>query len=149
MLENCNSASFAFRRFHIGRLLGIDIAKRLDPVERAVESYLRWMEIVEQQEPLLTLRVEYLYEDLFAGNEKLRELGINLNWKHREVAIAVPKHINSSLERKPEILPDRYLALSSDLLDALSRFCVRYRYPFPGPGQTGGSRSRWEVPIRH
>jgi hypothetical protein len=136
MAENCRDESFAFRRFHIARLLGIDIAKRRELIERAVESYIRWTELVERQRPLFTLRVEYLFEELSAHEEDLAAAGIKLNWEFREAAQGGRHDINASSMRysieKPMIAPAQYRALPKDLAYALTAYCFRYRYRMPG-----------------
>jgi hypothetical protein len=85
MLENCRTTSFAFRRFHIARRLGIDIARRSDPLERAVESLLRWTEIVEQEHPFFTIPVERVAEDWEAHAEELAAVGL---WRDRSIDTA-------------------------------------------------------------
>jgi hypothetical protein len=55
MMKNCRDESFAFRQFYIAHLLAIDIQKRLEPIERAVESYIEWVELVKRRRPLFTL----------------------------------------------------------------------------------------------
>jgi hypothetical protein len=136
MLENCRSESFAFRRFHIARWLGVDIAQRRNPLERAVESYLKWMELVERQQPLFTLRVERLLDDLAAHENNMAAAGLSLNWALHDAAQAVPMDFNRSADKysakKPDITPADYQALPSTLADALAAFCERHGYDLPG-----------------
>jgi tetratricopeptide (TPR) repeat protein len=135
IVENCNDASFSFRRFHIARLLGVDIARRRDPIERAVESYLRWMQIVDQQRPRVTLHVERLREDLLVHKQELEAAGVFLNWELVDGTGAERGDIDESMNAHdmplPTIAPDRYQRLPEDLREALSAFCSRYGYRLP------------------
>jgi tetratricopeptide (TPR) repeat protein len=126
------AASFAFRRFHIARALGVDIAMRRDPLERAVESYLSWMEIIERQKPLLTLRVERLIDDVAANADIFERLGLPVDFAAVADAATIPSNLNPSREKfnldKPVIEAGRYAALPAALGDGLGRFCERYGY---------------------
>jgi thioredoxin-like negative regulator of GroEL len=130
MLENTNADSFAFRRLHIFRKLGADIARWRDPVERAVDSYLCWMKMVELQKPSFTLRVEHLIDDLRRHREELESAGIQLQL---QLDASVPNTANSSLDKfsiaKPELAADRYRSIDAELRDALGEMCERYEYP--------------------
>lgn len=132
MLENTNADSFAFRRFHIFRKLGTDIARWRDPVERAVDSYLCWMKLVETQQPAFTLRVEHLIEDLSRHREELESAGIRLQL---QLDANVPNTVNSSMDKfsiaKPELAADRYRAIDAGLRDALGEMCERHGYRSP------------------
>jgi hypothetical protein len=138
ILEDTGAASFAFRRFHIARVLGIDIAMRHDPLERAVESYLSWMEIIERQKPLLTLRVERLIDDVAANADIFERLGLPVDFAALADAATIPRNLNPSREKfnndKPVIEAGRYVALPTALYDGLGRFCERYGYASPVDG---------------
>ena len=135
MLENTIAASWAFRRFHIARELGIDIALRRDPFERAVESYLCWTEIVERQQPIITLRVERLLEDVAAHAAAFEALGLRVEPAALVQAATVPRNMNDSHKKfaleKPKIEMGRVASLPTELRDGLTRFCERYAYPIP------------------
>jgi tetratricopeptide (TPR) repeat protein len=132
ILEDAGSASFAFRRFHIARVLGIDIAMRRDPFERAVQSYLSWMEIIERQKPVLTLRVERLIDDIAANADIFQRLGLPVDFAALADAAAIPRNLNPAREKfkieKPVIEAGRYAGLPAALCDGLGRFCERYGY---------------------
>jgi hypothetical protein len=138
MLENTAAASFAFRRLHIARHLGVDIAERRDPLERAVESYLCWMEIIERQKPLVTLRIERLIDDVRANADVFERLGVPIDLAALPEAAAIPRNVNSSREKfafdKPVIDAGRYAVLPAPLRDHLDRFCERYGYASPVDG---------------
>jgi tetratricopeptide (TPR) repeat protein len=135
MLENTNAATFDFRRFHIARATGVDIAQRRDPLERALDSYMCWTDIVERQRPLLTMRVERLLEDVAAHSEAFETLGLRIEPAAMAKAAGVPRNVNTSQRRfalaKPLIEAGRYDALPADLRDRLARFCERYDYALP------------------
>jgi hypothetical protein len=132
MLENTSAASFAFRRFHIARILGVDIASRPDPFERAIESYLCWTEIVERQRPLFTTRVEHLIDDVVANASTFETLQMPIDLRALAEAATIPRSINSSSEKfavgKPEVDVGRYAALPVPLRNRLNQFCERYGY---------------------
>jgi hypothetical protein len=132
MLENTNADSFAFRRFHIFRKLAVDIARWRDPVERAVDSYLCWMKLVERQRPMFTLHVEHIMDDLRRHCEELDAAGIR---PQLQTDAAVPNTVNSSIEKfsiaKPELAADRYRAIDAGLRDSLAEMCARYAYGSP------------------
>lgn len=161
MLENLFDESFSFRRFHIARLLGVDVAAWRDPLARAVASYALWMEIVARQRPLLTLRVEHLLDELAEHDAALRAAGIDLRWAGHAAATTVPEtrrfvprfhrrlrwagraaaaavrtNLNASSEKvpitKPVVPPARYRELPAELSDRLAALCCRYGYPIPG-----------------
>lgn len=135
MIENCKGASFNFRRFHIARELGVDIAKYSDPIARAVASYVLWMEIVDLQKLLLTLRVERMAEDIKSGIDVFRNSGMNIDSSLCASIANVPTDINASQFKtsisKPIIEQRQYLRLPTQLVDALERFCSRYDYELP------------------
>lgn len=132
MLENTNADSFAFRRFHIFRKLAVDIARWRDPVERAVDSYLCWMKLVERQRPMFALRVERITDDLRGHFEELNSAGIRLQL---QIDAGVPNTVNSSIEKfsiaKPELAADRYRSIDAKLQDSLAEMCEQYGYPSP------------------
>ena len=81
IVEDSNGRSFAFRRFHVFRELGVDIAEYREPAARAVASYLAWTKIVERRKPLATLHVERLMEDLELAADRLAAVGVQLDWE--------------------------------------------------------------------
>ncbi len=135
MLENCLGASFDFRRFHIARRLGIDIAQRRSALERAVASYLLWMRIVDEERPALTLRIERLLAELSEHAALFVEAGIRLDWTQRDAAASVPNDLNEAIDKvavgKPEVTAEDYRRLPADLADPLVEFCERHGYPQP------------------
>lgn len=139
MLEDCQGASFSFRRFHLARRLRIDVARRRTALARAVESYLGWMEIIDRQQPLCTLRVERLATDLLVHEDALAQAGVRLDPRGLAAVEALPTDLNPSsrkvVQDKPVIAPAEYGRLPADLLDRLAVFCDRhaYRRPWDAP----------------
>lgn len=139
MLENAGIAgghgtqSFAFRRFHIFRHLGIDIAARQDPVERAVESYLCWMKMVNMRKPMLYMRVEHLIDDMARYSGMLASIGLELDESKLDFARLVPQDVNSSIEmhgwNKPQIELPRMREISNELRNGLNDFSDKHGYP--------------------
>jgi tetratricopeptide (TPR) repeat protein len=136
MVENCLGASFDFRRFHIARHLGIDVAQYRTPLERAVACYLLWMRIVDDERPALTLHVERLFEDLSRHASVLAEAGIRPDPARQEAAASISYDRE---EAGPEFEAARmasaaahYRLLSADLAGLLGEFCRRHQYPWPG-----------------
>jgi hypothetical protein len=132
MLENTRSKSFDFRRFHIYRLLGLDIAKSRDPFERAVRSYLAWTRIVELQSPVATLRVEHIMDDLGEYISELSKVGLEISLNTLAAATGVPTDVNRSSDKfaipKPAVDISQYESLPPDLRHELATFCERYGY---------------------
>jgi hypothetical protein len=132
MLENTNAQSLGFRRFHIFRALGIDIMRRRDPVERAAESYLCWMRIVEQLNPGFALRIEHIFDDLLKHEDVLRRAGLAFGPDRMARARAVAPDVNASGKKfwlpKPVLAPGHYRDIAPDLRDALAGFCETYGY---------------------
>ena len=56
--------SYAFRRTHILRLLGVDLDTFATPLERALWSVTSWCRIVLTQQPVLVWRIEDQHENL-------------------------------------------------------------------------------------
>jgi tetratricopeptide (TPR) repeat protein len=135
ILENARGTTFDFRRFHIARATGVDIAQRRDPLERAVESYMCWTEIVERQRPLLTMRVERMLDDLAVHSDAFESLGLRIDPAAMDKAASVPPNVNASQRKfslaKPSIEGGRYDGLPAELRDRLARFCERYDYALP------------------
>jgi hypothetical protein len=132
MLENTNAQSLGFRRFHIFRALGIDIMKRRDPVERAAESYLCWMRLVERRNPRFVLRIEHIFDDLLKHEDILRTAGIAFGPEQLARARTVAPDVNASGKKfwlpKPVLAPQYYRDIAADLHDALAGFCEAYGY---------------------
>jgi hypothetical protein len=132
VLENDGGQSFCYRRFHVLRRLGVDIARHREPIARAVDSYLAWMRIVALRRPLATLRVESLVEDLWTNEDALAGAWVAIDFRNRAAAEATPKTVNSSQGlrgfTKP-VLPDGWRrGLPKELGDDLQTFCLHYRY---------------------
>jgi hypothetical protein len=134
MLENTRSRSLDFRRFHIFRLLGTDVAKAQDPLERAVRSYLAWTSIVEVQSPTRTLRIEHMATDLSKCLPAFRAAGLAVTAEDMRAIKEIPKDVNSSIEKfpfpKPKVEAEQHRALPNDLRRELAAFCERYGYPY-------------------
>jgi tetratricopeptide (TPR) repeat protein len=132
ILENGGGQSFGFRRFHVARQLGIDIARHRDPIARAVDSYLCWMRIVDRQNPLAILRVESLLEDLLGADHALSGVCVSIDWGFRALAQEVPHDLNSSEGKvrigKPKLPPSWRQDLPSELAVPLCAFCERFQY---------------------
>jgi hypothetical protein len=135
MLENIFARSFDFRRFHIYRAFGIDIAARRTPVERAIESYLLWMQLAERRNPRCIWRVEHLGEDILKHGDVLVEAGIDIDPARVRAFATVPTDVNASATKfrltKPELSSADYRAIAPDLADQLAAFCERYGYASP------------------
>jgi hypothetical protein len=133
ILEDCQGASFDFRRFHIARRFGVDIARLDNPLSRATASYIHWMRIVDEQEPSCVIRVESALGDLERNAAVLEKLGITFDAQARMAVAAVPKDINTSgikfAVAKPKIEPENYQALPMDLVEGLDGLCEKYGYP--------------------
>lgn len=135
MLENTVELSFSFRRFHIFRRLGRDIAARQNALERAIESYLSWMEIVDQCRPCAVIHAERPVEDL---RSILRD-GILIDRPVDPARFAaveqLPKDVNASSNRfflsKPVLSVQDYQNVAADLQQRLRDFCSRYGYADP------------------
>lgn len=136
MLENSFARSLDFRRFHIYRAFGIDIAHRRTAIERAIESYLLWMRLAERREPEFTLRVEHLSEEILAHREKFARAGFDVDMEHVDHIARVPTDMNASATKfrlvKPDLPTEAYRAIAPDLHDALGGFCDKYGYARPG-----------------
>jgi tetratricopeptide (TPR) repeat protein len=135
LVEDCYGASFSFRRFHLARLLGIDIARRRTALERSVESYLGWMEMVDRQQPLCTLRVEHFVSDVVANKSQLSQVGIDFELSDMAAVSALPTTLNPSVRKsargKPVITRAEYRLLPFDLLERLIAFCNKHEYRLP------------------
>ncbi len=132
IVEDSNGLSFAFRRFHVFRELGVDIAEYREPAARAVASYLAWTKIVERRKPLATLHVERLMEDLELAADRLAAVGVQVDWERRAAAEAIPRQVNATEERstvpKPVLAADWRERLPAPLSEGLLKFCRRYNY---------------------
>ncbi|HVT35380.1 MAG TPA: hypothetical protein VHE37_07350 [Nevskiaceae bacterium] len=132
MLENTDDASFSFRRFHILRTSGMDIASYRTAMDRAVASYLGWMRIVDMRKPLAVIRIEHATEDLRAIAAALPpppSADGSAAWAD---LADVPRTINSSKEKfaagKPQLSAAQIASLDRDLARELDEFCARHHY---------------------
>ena len=133
IVENGDGKSFAFRRFHIFRELGVNLAAFRDPVSRAAASYMYWMDIVERQNPIAFLRVERFVEDLQIVERDARSPRCHARLeRQRASALAVRPEINSTeskeLLAKPVLPVDWREGLPGELKEKLQRFCERHGY---------------------
>jgi len=128
--------SFAYRRYHIHRALDIDIASHGDPLSRAIESYLSWMDIAEQANPIATLRVEHAIDDIQASALKLQSLPLCLDQYSVDRARLVSTKTNATEGRdrfsftpsKPVLTSADFAAVDPALRARLIAFCEKYGY---------------------
>jgi hypothetical protein len=90
------------------------------------------MRIVRRQQPLATLRVESLIEDLDANSHLLAAHGIRLDPAQYAGSGAISKDVNSSkgltVLGKPALPSGWRDELPGELRDGLEQFCANYGY---------------------
>jgi len=137
ILENRHaSRSFAFRRKHILKQLGIDIAESADEFTAALRSILAWTRIITNQSPDFLFRIE----DQQAALRRfvVTKLGIVLS-AERDVDIHdnTDKAYQGQIWPKPEISEADWQKVSREVNAEVEWYCRQFGYPNP----TGGARS--------
>ncbi len=134
VVENGNTKSFDFRRKHIFLETGIDLADWTRPLDRAIASYVYWMDIVKKRSPLLTLKVENLLDDIYQARDVLVQVGFKLNPENFSSAKNIPKSKNATANKitmtgfKPSLDNMRMAETPDDLRQKLNEFCQEYGY---------------------
>lgn len=124
--------SFEFRRKHIQRCFGIDLAS-LEPMDAAVASFVYWNKLVDLMSPNLTVRVEddeqkllnYLIDQQLVSErempcDRLPEKNINTQKPYKKQVI-----------EKPELSQSDWGGVSPEFRKELEDFCHQHQYPSP------------------
>jgi hypothetical protein len=152
ILENGVEASFDFRRQHILRETGDDIAAYPSAVARAVASYVGWYEIALRRPCARLIRVEeaerevprFLREEEAALSAWRSEPHVapvraaspsNLAFDEEEDEDDEALRLNTSVRKfsmpKPCLLPEHYASLDEDLTRRFRAVLVRLGYSSP------------------
>ena len=156
MLENGVGASFNFRRLHILRATGTDLAALENAVERAVASLVHWYDIVMAQQPEAIFRVEDgagpVQAYVARTDLRARYRGPTPpDWTPAPGQAAGPddpdgegmtedRH-NSSHRKfqhaKPVLTATDWQSLRPEMRERLSLYCDRFAYALPSDAWTG------------
>ncbi|SLN35320.1 hypothetical protein ROA7450_01639 [Roseovarius albus] len=115
---NLNAENQSFLRDHILRLTGTDLNDFETGADRAVASLCLWSQIIRDQNPAFTCRIEQDAPDLLVY---LKSEGYEVN----EGAITSQAQPNA-----PETTPD-WSSLSAKAAKLLQDYCKTYRYDLP------------------
>jgi GR25 family glycosyltransferase involved in LPS biosynthesis len=133
IVENQHSEkSFAFRRKHILRYFGIDLAT-LSPIDAAVASFIYWNRIIELMKPDVIIRIENDQESLFHALQTAELLEEEAQFSDVELP---PKTVNArkpykgAVIDKPVLTEDDWESLSSFFKAELRFFRKQYGYDF-------------------
>ena len=133
MLENAIGRSFSFRRQHILRECGVDIATYRTAIDRAVASIVYWTEIGLRRTPdwiIPVERAEELFPDVARAIGAQAEdtdragdvLGTNFNSSEK-------KHKHGA--KKPVLSISDWLGIDAGLREILEAQCGRFGYDLP------------------
>jgi GR25 family glycosyltransferase involved in LPS biosynthesis len=122
--------SFDFRRKHIQQIFNEDISLHKTEVEKAIASFIRWNQIIQNQKPNLTVKVESdeaqviklcqqnnLVDKDFCVND-LPTKDVNLN-----------KPYQGQIHQKPTVTMEMWNQVELDLKKELNHFCKIHGYP--------------------
>jgi tetratricopeptide (TPR) repeat protein/GR25 family glycosyltransferase involved in LPS biosynthesis len=125
-------ASFDFRQKHIKQAFSEDISLYQTELEKAIVSFIRWNQIIQNQNPDLTVKVE-------SGEAEVLKFCQQNNLVATEFSIdniATPtKDINSKkpykgqIYHKPKVTSRMWNEVKLDLKKELNEFCQVHGYP--------------------
>ena len=127
-----DNKSYKFRKKHIENYFDIELLSFEDDfktqLEMAVQTFIYWNKMVENQKPDFVFRIEYDHENLisYLTNTKLvvnSKMPDNVHEK-----INSNKLYQGKKHEKPIVSTNDYLQLSPDLLNELILFCEKYGY---------------------
>ena len=135
ILENSIEASFYFRRLHILRATGDNIAGYETAIARATASFLHWHDMAMELRPSVTFKVE---EAETAVREWLARWHPGGNFAEREATGVIGYNSTRMAKRfliqKPELSEADWLDMPQKLIDGLLKFSSTYNYPLPWTG---------------
>lgn len=124
--------SYAFRRTHILRLLGVDLDTFATPLERALWSVTSWCRIVLKQQPALVWRIEDEHENL---RHFLVESGIApsqaRNLPLDTSPVNADKPYQGVRQPKPKFGQDHWRSLPAHSLAEAAWYCEEFGYKMP------------------
>jgi hypothetical protein len=133
MVENERAPiSYAFRRKHIRKQMGIDLDDTRNPFHAAILSIVCWTEIILRQNPSLSFRIEDEQRRLVEFVvEKLQLRGIDQNQKLPSAWINAEKLYDGIKYAKPSVPDDAWLGLDAALRERVACYCSRFGYADP------------------
>ena len=124
--------SYAFRRTHILRLLGVDLDSFATPLERALWSLTSWCRIVLTQQPALVWRIEDQHENLRLF---LVESGIvsseARNFQLDTAPVNSDKFYQGVRQPKPKFGQAHWRSLPAQSLAEADWYCKEFGYKMP------------------
>lgn len=143
ILENEHAPrSFAFRRKHIARNLGVDIGEIRDPVGRAILSLACWSRIILAQKPDFTFRIEDQQDEFRDFLSQCRLLSKEAS------SVCLQEHRNERKAyegvtyEKPKISQDVWTNLEPDAAREVAWYCDEFGYGRPSdPNSAPGPNS--------
>ncbi|MEO8927278.1 MAG: hypothetical protein ABI306_08955 [Caulobacteraceae bacterium] len=151
MMENGRAVSFNYRRLHILRACGVDLADWRSALDRAVASLVFWYDMVEALNPEATFKVEDAEGPVRDYVARAGILATAHGAQDAPVAVAreaeadpepdEARKVNNSMGKfgrdKPEVAQGAYAGLDPDLQTRLETYCARYDYPAPWAARAG------------
>jgi len=124
--------SYAFRREHILRLLGLDLNDFDSPLEQALWSITSWARIVLAQQPDLCWRIEDQAELL---RDFLLSRTLCMPEQQATVLNTLPVNVNKPYQGvhhpKPDIIAADWTKLSPNTRQEVAWYCERFGYSLP------------------
>lgn len=121
-----------FRRRHILKLCGVDLAGCKSDFEHAVQSLVCWSRIIHATRPDLHFRIE---EDAEILLDFLRTKGIDVSVKPGDLVLS-PVNENKLYKGKrypkPDISREDWDALPEQIWQGVVWYCETFGYPLPG-----------------
>jgi tetratricopeptide (TPR) repeat protein len=124
--------SFDFRKRHIERAFGDDISLYQTELEKAIISFIKWNQTIQNQNPDLTVKVESCEAEVLRFCQQNNLVGGELSID----SVATPrKDVNSSepykgeVYEKPTITAQMWKEVRLDLKKELNEFCKTHGYP--------------------
>lgn len=129
-----NPASFDFRQKHIKQAFDNDLSLYETELEKAIVSFLKWNQIIEEQNPNLAVKVEACQTEILTFGQQnnlinkdlsINDINIDFSSEHKE-SLAQEANI---IVQKTGISVEMWEKVSLDIKKELNNFCQKYGYP--------------------
>jgi hypothetical protein len=130
ILENRHATgSFAYRRKHIRRRLGIDIATYPDETARALCSIVSWVRIIAEQAPHLAFRIEDQQPEM--RKFVAARLAVAEDQGPAEIHDNSDKPYGGMKREKPEVSADDWKNMPEEMKVQVRWYCSKFGYNSP------------------
>jgi hypothetical protein len=132
MLENQHSAaSFNFRRKHISRQLGIDLADYADGLSQAVVSIVCWTRMAIAQKPNFFFRIEDQQPEFRMYMASQKDLAQSNSRNFENIVTNSGKEYGGKLHEKPSLSDQDWINLPDQIKQDVIWYSKTFGYDIP------------------